>query len=111
MLVRPLIVSLAVIASASLLAQPPQPDWPRLEEETLQHFQALLRLDTRNPPGNEKLAVDYLKQALDREGIPALRGLARTAIRNGFWRASSTASSASNGTSSPNWRDRDDIIG
>ena len=27
----------------------------------MQHFQTLLRFDTSNPPGNEKLAVDYLK--------------------------------------------------
>src|ERR1700704_1624923 len=64
------IVSLAAVTSATILGQaPPAPDWSRLEAETLQHFQALLRLDTSNPPGNEKLAVDYLKQVLDREGI------------------------------------------
>ena len=45
------------------------PDWSRLEAETLQHFQALLRLDTSNPPGHEKLAADYLQQVLEREGI------------------------------------------
>ena len=48
----------------------PSPDWPRLEAELLQHFRVLLRFDTSNPPGNEKLAVDYLRQVLDREGIP-----------------------------------------
>jgi acetylornithine deacetylase/succinyl-diaminopimelate desuccinylase-like protein len=31
----------------------------------------VLRLDTTNPPGNEHLAVDYLKQVLDAEGIPS----------------------------------------
>ncbi|HEU5073757.1 MAG TPA: M20/M25/M40 family metallo-hydrolase [Polyangiaceae bacterium] len=41
-----------------------------LEAETLRHFQSLLRLDTSNPPGNETLAVEYLKQVLDKEGIP-----------------------------------------
>src|SRR5690242_14980557 len=45
------------------------PDWPGLEAETLQHFQALLRLDTSNPPGHEKLATDYLKAVLEKEGI------------------------------------------
>lgn len=44
-------------------------DLARIEEETMRHFQAILRLDTSNPPGNEKLVVDYLKQVLDREGI------------------------------------------
>ena len=37
---------------------------------TLQHFQALLRLDTSSPPGNEIRAVEYLEQVLKREGIP-----------------------------------------
>ena len=40
-----------------------------LEAETMQHFQALMRLDTSSPPGNEIRAVDYLKQVLDKEGI------------------------------------------
>jgi len=30
-----------------------------------------LRLDTSNPPGNEYLAVDYIRQVLDKEGIPS----------------------------------------
>ena len=42
----------------------------------MRHFQALLRLDTSNPPGNEELAVNYLKQVLDGEGI-AVEVLAR----------------------------------
>src|SRR5205085_11501582 len=35
------------------------------------HYQAVLRLDTRNPPGNEHLVVEYLKQIFDQEGIPS----------------------------------------
>jgi acetylornithine deacetylase/succinyl-diaminopimelate desuccinylase-like protein len=61
-------------AHAGIAGQTPQalqPDWPRVENETLQHFQALLRLDTSNPPGNETLATDYLRQVLAKEGIPA----------------------------------------
>jgi acetylornithine deacetylase/succinyl-diaminopimelate desuccinylase-like protein len=46
------------------------PDWTRLEPETLEHFQAILRIDTSNPPGNETKLVDYLSQVLTREGIP-----------------------------------------
>ena len=37
----------------------------------MRHYQAVLRLDTTNPPGNEHLAVDYLKQVFDAEGIPS----------------------------------------
>ena len=63
--------ALAVAAAAVSIAQVASPDWPAVEDETLRHYQALLRLDTRNPPGNERIAADYLKGVLDREGIPA----------------------------------------
>jgi acetylornithine deacetylase/succinyl-diaminopimelate desuccinylase-like protein len=68
-----LILLCASMASVSLLAQSgaPQPDWPKVEEETMRHYQAVLRLDTSNPPGNEHLVVDYLKQLFDKEAIPA----------------------------------------
>ncbi len=52
-------------------AQSPQPDWAALRDETLRHFQAVLRLDTSNPPGNERRVAEYLKQVFDKEGIPA----------------------------------------
>jgi acetylornithine deacetylase/succinyl-diaminopimelate desuccinylase-like protein len=63
----------APLASVALLAQSggQQPDWPKVEEETMRHYQAVLRLDTSNPPGNEHLVVDYLKQLFDKEGISA----------------------------------------
>src|SRR6478736_133532 len=48
----------------------PVPDWPRLNSETLRHFQALVRLDTQNPPGNEYLVTDFVKSVLEKEGIP-----------------------------------------
>lgn len=48
----------------------PAPDRATIEAETLQHFQALVRLDTSSPPGNEIRAVEYLRQVLDREGVP-----------------------------------------
>jgi acetylornithine deacetylase/succinyl-diaminopimelate desuccinylase-like protein len=62
-----------LVASAALYAQSgaQQPDWSKIEAETMQHYQAVLRLDTSNPPGNEYLVVDYLKQVFDKEGIPS----------------------------------------
>ena len=51
------------------MSQARQPDWAKVEEETMRHFQAILRLDTSNPPGNESIVVDYLKSTLEREGI------------------------------------------
>jgi acetylornithine deacetylase/succinyl-diaminopimelate desuccinylase-like protein len=50
---------------------PAQPDWKSLEGEIMQQFQAILRFDTRNPPGNEHLVADYLKGVFDKAGIPA----------------------------------------
>jgi acetylornithine deacetylase/succinyl-diaminopimelate desuccinylase-like protein len=43
---------------------------PDVDAETLRHFQALVRMDTTSPPGNEKPAADYVAQVLEREGIP-----------------------------------------
>ena len=60
----------AAVSEPGVSAQTSAPDWAKLQTETLQHFQALLRLDTSNPPGNEYLVTDYLKGVLEREGIP-----------------------------------------
>lgn len=71
------IAALFVLGAVALTAQASSqaPDWSRLEDETMRHFQALLRFDTSdppmNPPGGEKPAADYLKQVLETEGIPA----------------------------------------
>ena len=45
-------------------------DWARIKPELLEHYSALIRIDTSNPPGNETNAVNYVKAVLDREGIP-----------------------------------------
>ncbi len=39
------------------------------EAGTLKHFQALVRLDTSNPPGNERIAAAYLVAAFKTAGI------------------------------------------
>ena len=51
-------------------AQTPAADAPAIEAETLRHFQALVRIDTSDPPGVEKPAADYVKQVLEADGIP-----------------------------------------
>src|SRR5688500_16730367 len=68
---RALALLFALVPAAPVHPQAPvQPNWAQIEAETMQHFQALLRFDTSDPPGNEKPAADYLKQVLEREGIP-----------------------------------------
>ena len=44
-------------------------DWEVVGDEVVTHLRDLLRLDTRNPPGNETLAAEYLREALEQEGI------------------------------------------
>ena len=67
---------MSILAVGTVTAQgPQQPEWTKLEPEILQHFQSLVRFDTSdpplNPPGGEKPAADYIKQVLDKAGIPA----------------------------------------
>ena len=57
---------IALLTSTVLAAQ----DNARLDADTLKHFQALVRLDTSNPPGNETIAADYLVAALAAANIP-----------------------------------------
>jgi len=64
------LISMIVLMSASVLGQAQQPDWKAFEDETMRHYQALLRFETMDPPGNEKPAADYLQQVLEKEGIP-----------------------------------------
>ena len=59
----------ALLPASALFAQP---DWSKYRAETLRHFQALVQLDTTDPPGNETRAVEYLKKVLDAEGISSI---------------------------------------
>jgi acetylornithine deacetylase/succinyl-diaminopimelate desuccinylase-like protein len=59
-----------IAASTSVVAQSLQPNWSAVDVETLKHFQAIIKMDTTDPPGGEKPVVDYLKQVLEADGIP-----------------------------------------
>jgi len=61
-----LLVGLTTVCASAQQA----PSDEAFEAETLRHFQALVRMDTQSPPGNEKPAADYVAQVLEREGIP-----------------------------------------
>jgi acetylornithine deacetylase/succinyl-diaminopimelate desuccinylase-like protein len=65
---RPIMLPAALCLTLTIPATNAQAP-PVSEAETMQHFQALLRLDTSSPPGNEVRAVEYLKQVLEKEGI------------------------------------------
>jgi acetylornithine deacetylase/succinyl-diaminopimelate desuccinylase-like protein len=67
---KSLVLLCSMTASAALIGQSSQPNWTQIEAEALKHFQAIVKMDTTDPPGGEKPVVDYLKQVLDAEGIP-----------------------------------------
>ncbi|MBM3787272.1 MAG: M20/M25/M40 family metallo-hydrolase [Acidobacteria bacterium] len=57
-----------LFASICTFAQPAL-DWPKIEQEALRHFTALVQINSTDPGGSEKPVVDYLKSVLDKEGI------------------------------------------
>ncbi len=58
----------AVALAASCQAQ--QMDWNKIDAEGLHHLQALVQIDSSN--GMETRVVEYVKKALDAEGIPSI---------------------------------------
>lgn len=46
-----------------------QPDWAAAQQETIAHLQAMIRMNTSNPPGNELPVARYLDSTLKAEGI------------------------------------------
>ena len=60
---------LAVGLAGSATAQPP--DFEQARDDAVELLQALVRIDTRSPPGNETLAAEYLKTVLDEADIPS----------------------------------------
>jgi acetylornithine deacetylase/succinyl-diaminopimelate desuccinylase-like protein len=49
----------------------PAIDWDRANQEIVTHLCELLRIDTRNPPGNEGKVAEYLYEILQQAGIEA----------------------------------------
>ena len=47
-------------------------NWEAVRAEVTRHLQALIRIDTTNPPGNESEAARYLEGVLRREGFEPL---------------------------------------
>src|SRR5277367_6108337 len=48
------------------------PDWAVVRPEAMRHFQALVQIDSTDPPGNETKVAEYVKRVLEKDGIPAL---------------------------------------
>src|ERR1700691_55052 len=67
---RMLLLTAGALLPSLTIAQ--TPDWPTINEEAMRHFQALVRIDSTDPPGNETKVAEYVKKVLDAEGIPAI---------------------------------------
>jgi len=63
-------VCMVWLIATSSQAQTTRPQWDAIEPELLRHFQALVRMDTTDPPGKEQPAADYIVEMLEQEGIP-----------------------------------------
>jgi acetylornithine deacetylase/succinyl-diaminopimelate desuccinylase-like protein len=46
--------------------------WDAFQDEALNTLRALIRLDTTNPPGNERIAADYIADALGAHGLDSV---------------------------------------
>src|SRR5438874_2492292 len=60
---------LLVSIASTALGQGPAIDWEKQKTEILQHYRALVQIDTTY--GNETKVVEYLKKVLEAEGIPS----------------------------------------
>src|SRR5579863_4104432 len=65
-----ILLSLGAFLPAITIAQ--TPDWPKINEESIRHFQALVQIDSTDPPGNETKVAEYVKRVLEAEGIPVM---------------------------------------
>lgn len=61
--------AIAVPPAAAAMAQQPL-DWEALGREAVELLQRFVRVDTVNPPGNERRATEFFGRLLEAEGIP-----------------------------------------
>ena len=54
--------ALTVLLGTGQLASAQTIDWTNANDELMRHFQALIRIDSQDPPGNETTVVNYIKQ-------------------------------------------------
>jgi acetylornithine deacetylase/succinyl-diaminopimelate desuccinylase-like protein len=60
---------LLILSATSARARAQAPDWQALTDETLHNLTDYIKVNTTNPPGNERDAARFLKAILDKEGI------------------------------------------
>jgi hypothetical protein len=53
-----ILLVIALLSDSIAPQTTPQPDWQKFDDETLRHFQQLVRFDTSDPPGVVAPAAD-----------------------------------------------------
>ena len=81
-------VAVVMAAAASLAAQGPAAPH---EEEVMRHYQAVLRVDSTDPPGNETGVVAYVKDQLETRGHRRSRSSSSNRTAPTWWRGSRAA--------------------
>jgi acetylornithine deacetylase/succinyl-diaminopimelate desuccinylase-like protein len=71
------------------------PDWSKINAEAMRHFQALVQIDSTDPPGNETRVAAYVKKTLEADSIPV------TMVAQDPSRANIIARLKGNGTKRP----------
>jgi len=61
--------ALLLLMTIALAARAAEPDWNKVNEETLRRYRTLVQMDTSGAPNFEAPAAEYLKKALEDEGI------------------------------------------
>src|ERR1700681_4035436 len=67
---RTILLAIGALLPALTLAQ--TPDWSKVNDEAMRHFQALVQIDSTDPPGNETRVAEYVKKTLEAGGIPVM---------------------------------------
>jgi acetylornithine deacetylase/succinyl-diaminopimelate desuccinylase-like protein len=62
---------LLLLLPAVLFAQTRELDWKKVQAETREHFSAMVKINSSNPPGNETVVAKYIQGVLERDGIPS----------------------------------------
>jgi acetylornithine deacetylase/succinyl-diaminopimelate desuccinylase-like protein len=62
--------SLLILLCRASAASSATIDWEKQKAEILQHYRALVQINSSSPPGNETKVVEYLKKVFEADGIP-----------------------------------------
>lgn len=87
--------TILVVLALAVASFAQQPDFTAARDEAARNLSSLVKINTTDPPGHETDAAQWLKQLLDREGIPS------EIFESGPGRGNIVARLKGNGTAKP----------